>query len=80
MVTQADVIVETPRTSKTCRSFHEHKLMTSRTKDVPLEMNMLLKIHNLQIADPKLWSVRWSHQDGGDQNNQGHGWRVTGGK
>ena len=26
-------------------------------------------IHNLQTADPKLWCLRWSHQDDGDQNN-----------
>ena len=29
----------------------------------------MLSIHNLQTADLKLWRVRWSHQDGGDQNN-----------
>ena len=24
-------------------------------------------IHDVQTADPKLWRVRWSRQDGGDQ-------------
>ena len=29
--------------------------------------------HNHETADPNLWRARWSHQDGGDQNNLASG-------
>ena len=29
----------------------------------------MLSIHNLQATDPKLWRIRRSHQDGGNQNH-----------
>ena len=29
----------------------------------------MLSIHNLQTTDPKLWHIRRSHQDGGNQNH-----------
>lgn len=32
----------------------------------------MFKIENLQTADPKMWRLRWSRQDGGDQHNQRH--------